>query len=107
MTDKSAVLVPEPVVWRIEDLILPYVTITEDADYARRKAEYRYEGEATARVTPLYAAPVSPPSVAEADLRAALEQILKVTAMTPVDVISKQRGIAHRALIASSLTGEG
>lgn len=52
----------EAVAWRIDDLILQGAEprFTTDRDYARRTAEYRYEGEATAKVTALYAA--SPPS---------------------------------------------
>lgn len=50
------------VAWMIEDLILPQTTFTQDGGYARRRAEYRYEGEETARVTPLFTRPAPNPS---------------------------------------------
>ncbi len=53
----------EPVAWMIEDLILPAIYITTEPKYAQRKQEYRYEGKATAKVTPLYAHPATPAPV--------------------------------------------
>ena len=50
----------QPVRWLIEDLILPQETVTDNEAYAQRRAEYRYEGEATARVTPLYTHSAAP-----------------------------------------------
>ena len=50
----------QPVRWLIEDLILPQETVTDNEAYAQRRAEYRYEGEATARVRPLYTHPAAP-----------------------------------------------
>lgn len=63
----------EAVAWIIEDLILPYVSITQDRRYADMKRDYRYEGEPTAKVTPLYAHPTEP---AARDGREALQQIV-------------------------------
>ena len=64
----------QPVRWLIEDLILPQETVTDNEAYAQRRAEYRYEGEATARVRPLYTHPSAP----SADkLRIAVEALEK------------------------------
>ena len=51
-----------------------------------------------ATILKLIASARSPSSVEVERPREALEAILKVTGMTPQDVISHQRGIAHRAL---------
>lgn len=53
----SAATEAGPVAWMIEDLILTSTSITTEQDYAKRRKEYLYEGEATAKVTPLYAHP--------------------------------------------------
>jgi len=44
----------KPAAWRIENLILPGVTFTEDARYADILSAETYEGRPTSRVTPLY-----------------------------------------------------